>query len=203
MKKLIVLILSSFISFGSFSQSNTMTSVLGIELGSSKSQVRDLLMSKQPECKVYSTTDVSMTFENVKWGAYKTYLVIFQFSEDKLHTAMIFLEPDHCQNVFTLYDDVCEILSERYFTTDKKIERYSYPYERGDKYKYTESMVKNGKVTMQSFWTFNTRNTPENDDDNNIKVAVSDDCLVIVTYQDGVLIKEAVAKKKQKESNDY
>ena len=65
-------------------------------------------------------------------------------------------------------------------------------------------MVKNGKVTMQSLWTFDSRNTPSNtEDDNCIKTDVADDCLVIITYQDGLIIDEVVAKQKAKQSKDY
>ena len=65
-------------------------------------------------------------------------------------------------------------------------------------------MVKNDRVTMQSLWAFDTRNTPSNDeDDNNISVMVTDDCVVKVTYQDGVLIDEVIEKQKAKNSQDY
>lgn len=205
MKKLIILTFLLFVYSISYSQSNLMSSVFGIELGSKRQVVKDILLNKQPESKIYSETDVSVSYQDLKWGEFDTYLVIFQFSDDdRMHTTMIFLEPDHCQNVFSLYDKTVDIINERYYTTNKKTEYYSYPYDRKDKYRYTESMVKNGKVTMQSLWSFDTRNTPDiNDDDNHLKVHVSDDCLVIVNYQDGLIIDEVLAKKKKQDSKDY
>lgn len=205
MKKLTLALSLLIASFGAMAQTEPMTSVFGIELGSNKKQVKDQLMSKQPECKLYSGTDMSLIFEKVKWGAYKTYMVVFQFSdEDRLHTVKILVEPDHCQNVFRLYDEITGVINERYYTTNSKVERYSYPYQKSDKYKYTATMVKNGKVAMQSLWSFDNLKTPDNeDDDNHINVSVTDDCLVAVSYQDGLIIEGVIAKKKQKDSKDY
>jgi hypothetical protein len=205
MKKLLIFIAVMLWTTLSFAQSTTMTSVLGIEFGSKRQQVKEIITSKQPTSTLYSEKEISMTYENVKWGEYKTMLVIFQFTDDdKLHTVMIFLDPDHCKNVFYLYDKVIGTINERYYQTTKSTEHYSYPYTRSDKYKYTESMVKNDRVTMQSLWAFDTRNTPSNDeDDNNISVMVTDDCVVKVTYQDGVLIDEVIEKQKAKNSQDY
>ncbi len=205
MKKLTTLIVFLLLSITTFAQSNMMTSVLGIEFGSKRQEVKNHLANKQPESKVYSETDISVSYEKVTWGEYKTFLVIFQFSDDdRLHTVLIFVSPSTCSKIFTLYDNVVETISERYYKPKKTIEHYSYPYSKSDKYTYTESMVKNDKVTMASLWSFDNRNTPnDTEDDNNISVFVTDDCSVKITYQDGVIIDEVIAKKKAKESKDY
>ena len=65
-------------------------------------------------------------------------------------------------------------------------------------------MVKNDKVSMASLWSFDNRNTPSDpEDDNNISVFVTQECSVKITYQEGVIIDEVIAKKKAKESKDY
>ena len=73
-----------------------MTSVLGIELGSKKQDVRTILATKQPKSKIYSQTDISISYEGITWGEYETLLVIFQFSDsDQLHT--VIFEADYPQ----------------------------------------------------------------------------------------------------------
>lgn len=205
MKTIISIIILTFFSFQSFAQSNMMTSVLGIELGSKKQDVRTILATKQPESKVYSQTDISISYEGIKWGEYETLLVIFQFSDsDQLHTVMIFVDPSTCPKVFSLYDDIVETLTERYHSPNKNYENYSYPYSRSDKYTYGETMVKSGKASLGSLWSFDNRNTPgDPEDDNNISVFVTQECSVKITYQEGVIIDEVIAKKKAKESKDY
>ncbi len=205
MKKLFIAALATLSINLCNAQDTQMKGVLSLEFGMTKEKVKDVILSKQPESKVYSSTPVSMTFQDVKWGAYKTFLMICQFSDDdRLHTVMFFLKPDHCSNIFTLYDEVTGIMTNKYNAPSTNLEHYRYPYEKKDKYRYTETMVKNGKVIMTSLWKFDIYNTPENENDNNfIKIAVVDDCMVQVMYQDGILIDQAVEKKKAKESNDY
>jgi hypothetical protein len=208
MKKFLTIIAAtmSLWTSASFAQTTTtMTSVMGIELGSSKAKVSEILTSKQPECKVFSQTEKSISYTDVKWGDYKAYLVIFQFSpEDKLHTVQILIQPEFPKGVFNLYDEIIEKLAERYGNSKKKLEYYSHPYNKTDKYKYTESMVKNGNVTMISLWTFDVLNTASNeDDDNTIQVKVVPECMVKVSYQDAVIINEVVRKQKENNSKDY
>jgi hypothetical protein len=205
MKKLLLSIAFLFISITTFAQANMMTSVLGIELGSKRQEVKNYLVTKQPQAKVYSQTDISVSYEGIKWGEFETLLTIFQFSDDdRLHTVMIFVDPSSCSKIFRLYDDVVEILTERYYKPNKTYENYSYPYSKSDKYTYGETMVKSGKTSIGSLWSFDSRNTPSDpEDDNNITVVVTQECSVKVTYQDGVIIDEVIAKKKAKESKDY
>ena len=47
-------------------------------------------------------------------------------------------------------------------------------------------------------------NTPDNtDDDNAIMIEITNNCIVKVSYQDGVLIDEVVNKQKEQNSKDY
>jgi hypothetical protein len=205
MKKLFIAVLATLSISLCNAQDMQMKGVMSLEFGSTREQVKQTLLAKQPGAKVYSSTERSMSFQDVTWGAYKTFLFMCQFSDDnRLHSVLIFVEPDHCSKVFTLYDEITKIINERYYVTTKSLESYSYPYERKDKYRYTETMVKNGKVTMQSLWTFDSRSTPtDTEDDNCIKAEVADECLVIITYQDGLIIDEVIAKQKAKQSKDY
>jgi hypothetical protein len=207
MKKVFILLMATMsLSMSAlFAQTTTMTSVMGIDLGTTKAKVTEILASKQPDSKVYSQTEKSLSYTDVKWGDYKTYLVIFQFSDDdRLHTVQIMIEPEFPKGVFNLYDEVTSKLTERYGNSKKKVEYYSHPYTKADKYKYTESMVKRGNVTMISLWTFDSPNTPsDEDDDNTIQVKVVPECLVKISYQDGVIINEVVKKQKENNSKDY
>ncbi len=204
MKKLLLFLTAMLLTTATFSQNTTMDRVLGIKLGISRNEVKAIMKSNQPESVVYSENEISLSYDKTEWGAYKPLLLMFQFDEDKLHTVHVFISPEYCKDIFYTYDDVVDIINGRYYTTSKFTEHYKYPYTKSDKYKYTTILVKNDYVTMQSLWSFDTRNTPNNsEDDNNIMVTVTDDCNVKVTYQDGYLIDVAVAKEKAKQSKDY
>ena len=203
-KTFLVLIIIFFYSL-SYSQNNIMTSVLGIELGSSRAVVKSKLTEKQPQSKIYDETAVSLSCENIRFGAHKTILVIFQFTDDnKLHTCLIFVDPSDCKEIFHKYDEIVNDLNQKYYTSSKTLEDYKYPFSREDKYKHTEAIVKKNYCTLMTLWTFDSRNTPDNtEDDNGLSVSIDKTCSIKVTYQDGLLIDEAVAKDKAKNSNDY
>lgn len=205
MKKLLI-ILMIFMQAGlADAQTKSMTSVMGIELGSTRAQVKAKMAEKQPLSKIYNETDISLSFENVRFGGNKTLLVMCQFTDDnKMHTCHIFVEPSDCKEIFSKYDEIVKDLSDKYGTSEKTLEDYKYPYSIDDKYNHTEVLVKRGYVTMLTLWTFDSRNTPDNtEDDNGIMVSLDKTCSVKVTYQDGLLIDEAVAKSKAKNSQDY
>lgn len=205
MKKLLIILVIALQGGIADAQTKTMTSVMGIELGSTRAQVKAKMAEKQPLSKIYNETEVSVSFENVKFGGNKTILVMFQFTGDnKLHTCHIFVEPSDCKEIFSKYDEVVKDLSDKYGRSEKTLEDYKYPYSIDDKYKHTEVIAKRGYCTLITLWTFDSRNTPDNtEDDNGIMVSVDKTCSVKVTYQDGLLIDGEVAKSKEKNSQDY
>lgn len=205
MKKLIMILVVVLHCGTSNAQTKTMTSVMGIELGSTRAQVKAKMAEKQPLSKIYNETDVSVSFENVRFGGNKTLLVMCQFTDDnKMHTCHIFVEPSDCKDIFSKYDEIVKDLSDKYGNSGKALEDYKYPYSKEDRYKHTELIVKKGYVTLMTLWTFDNRNTPdETKDDNGIMVSIDKTCSVKISYQEGVLINEAVTKSKAKNSQDY
>lgn len=201
MKKLTLVLMIMLYSGFTYSQdSNTMNSALGIPFGSSKEVVKKTIKEKHPNSKIYSETAISISFENVKYGAYNPMLTNFQFTEsNEFHTCRIFIDPDDCNDIFTLYDDIVKILDEKYYTTNDKLEDYKYPFSKSDKYKHTATLVKGKYVSMFSLWTF-----PTNGEKNNaISVEIDKTCAVKATYQDGNLIARVLNQKKKNESGDY
>lgn len=201
MKKLLLVTMIILYSGIIYSQeTRTLNSALGIPFGSSKSVVKSTIKEKHPDSKVYSETDMSISFEEVKYGAYKPILVNFQFTkEGQFHTCKVFVDADDCKEIFTLYDDLVKVIDEKYYTTDEKMENYKYPFTKSDKYKHTESLVKGKYVSMFSLWVFPT----DKEKNNAISVEVDKSCAVKVTYQDGNLISKVIEDKKKNDSGDY
>lgn len=201
MKKLLLVTMIILYSGFIYSQeTKTLNSVLGVPFGSNKSVVKSTIKEKHPASKVYSESETSISFEEVKYGAYKPILVNFQFSkEGEFHTCKVFIDAEDCKEIFTLYDDIVKIIDEKYYFTSEKLEDYKYPFSKSDKYKHTESLVKGKYVSMFSLWVF-----PTGQEKNNaISVEVDKSCSVRVTYQDGNLIAKVIEDKKKNESGDY
>lgn len=200
MKNKILLFIALFISSICYSQSMQMNSILGIEFGSSKQEVKSKLLEKQPQAKIYNETANTISYEAIKFGAYTPLLVIFQFTDDnQLHTGQVHINISDCKEIFHLYDEVVEVINQKYYTTTESLEDYKYPYSKSDKYKFTSTIVKGNYFTMMSIWKFET-GTEKN---NFISVDVTDNCTVKVAYQNGLLVKQQVEKNNKKNSQDY
>lgn len=205
MKKLFVAALAVLSLNLCNAQDTQMKGAFSLEFGSSKKTVKETILAKQPDAKVADEGEKYVSFDNVKWGKFTTYRVTMKFHKDSLHTIYIYIDPGQCHQIFNLYDEVVELMIERYNSPKNKNEYYRYPYDKSDKYKHTAAMVTNEKVVMNSLWQFDILGTPFNtEDDNSLVVSVKGaSCLIQVAYQDGILIDAAIEADKAKNAKDY
>lgn len=169
-------------------QFSSITGLLGIEFGSSKEKVIQVMKSRgySPDPK-----SKNLTFDNVKFGAFDKCYVMFSFIENKFYQAGIilpdFLEAKILEQYYKLNTEISIKYGEGNSYSD-----FTYPYEKGDGYEVTA--IKLGKANYRTYWT---------DEIGAIESSISSNMFVIVTYQDNKLIEEAIKKRNLDNSNDY
>jgi hypothetical protein len=204
MKSILSFFLLLFFTFNnSQGQSKEMNSVMGIPFGSTKAQVKAAMSQKQPGIKIREEKSNIVIYNDGKFGGRSAFSFLFKFTDsDKLHTAIVLLDPVYCSQVHELYDGIVSDINGKYYVSDLSIERYKYPYDKSDR--ENTNVITGGYATIHTIWTFDMANTPDNtDDDNGIMIEITNNCIVKVSYQDGVLIDEVVNKQKEKNSKDY
>lgn len=187
----------------SFSQTKEMKGLMGISFGATKAEVKSIIQSKQPTIKIDNEKAETITYKGLMFGGRKTFATVFKFTDNgKFHTAVMLIDPDLPTKTYDLYDEIVSDINEKYYSCTHTVEKYKYPFDKSDR--DNMSALKGGYVTMYSLWYFDNLNTPDNEsDDNAILVEVLPSYLIKVSYQDGVLIDEVVAKQKQQNSSDY
>jgi hypothetical protein len=199
MKKVLFIVILLMFSTLIFAQS--LDGFLGLRFGTTADSVKKIMLAK-PGCKlgVKSTKDVLM-FTDCKFAGRGATLIVFRFINNKFHTGRVFLSPSLDSKIVELFNTVKGELNERYYTTTQDYERYDYPYEKGDG--YYESAIKLGKAHFSAYWDFTNPKSENKEDNNIISLEIDEDMYVIIGYQDGALIKEAVEAQKSKDYKDY
>jgi len=192
MKKVYLLLLMLCMFVSGYGQSkDTLDGFFGCKFGSSRQVVKAIMLSKAGS-KVYSEDVNSIIFTGVKFAGHKVNVIIFQFVNNKFHTAKVLLSSPYESGVIDLYNDIKSGINERYYVTDGDYERYDEPYYKDDG--YTISAIKLGKANFSAYWEFSNSRSDKEDDSNTISVEISQSLSVIISYQDGVLINEVIKK---------
>ena len=205
MKKAILFLFTILTANLSNGQDKQVKGALGMNFGITKDQVLQHMREKYPTAVIESQGEKFISYKKIKWGEFNTYLVTIKFYKNQMHTAIIYVNVDPLHDLFNTYDNVVNVIDKNYYYSTDEAEKYLYPYDKSDKDKYTESICTNQKVTLSKLWTFDVNNTPDNkDDDNALQVAVKCPAFLIqVTYQDGVLINQAVSEQETNRAKDY
>lgn len=195
-----ILITTVLILFCVRAYSQNLDSFFGVKFGSPQEAVKKVMLSK-PGCKLDTkdSDDNTLVFSGVKFAGRETFLIVFNFVNNKFHTAKVLIPSSLPSKAILLYNEIKSELNEKYYLTLDDFENYEYPYEKGDG--YTESAIKLGKATFTAFWVFSNTNSTE--DKNSISLQVTETLDILLTYQDGALIKEAVQKRKDQDFKDY
>lgn len=202
MKNLMIAIALMFVSQTIDAQTTNLPGCFGLNFGCSRQEVKDMMRLKHPEAEILKDDQKSLGYSGGTWAGRDAYIWIFAFTSDgKLHTATVSMKPDKESGIWTLYDDVCQDLTDKYGSEKIDNEDWLYPYTSKDKYTYGVSALKMGKVTIYKTWVF-ANDTPTDDDDNALQIKISDGVYVTVKYQDGVLIQDVVRQNSEKRKSD-
>ena len=170
----------------------------GIKFGSSVAETRKALLAKKTgTIDEKNSSETKIILDKPEFAGKIPLFVLFQFVDDKFHTAKVIFKPTLDARVFELYDSVKKDINDKYYKTEKDYKFFKSPYEDGDGYETTALKV--GKATIAALWTFKQADGFEN----SVSLEIDENLLVTLSYQDEKLIKQAIEKQKNKNAKDY
>lgn len=191
MKKLSVLVLLTVINLIATAQTN-LKGCMGLSFGDNKARVREVMATKEGY-ELYKSEPATISYMNGSFAGHEAVGAVFAFYKDKLHTIVVLLKVEQEPKVMDFYYEILGELKNKYNIEYQSAHVYRSPYFAGDG--YTLSAIKNGYADIGSLFKF--------DDNNVISVDITSGILLKLTYQDGVLIKQAIEETKEKNNQDY
>lgn len=197
---LIVTMVILFAAGDSFAQTSekTMDSFWGMKFGSSMAECKKIILSKEGTViDAKNSTPDKLIIDGAEFGGRKTLFISLQFSDNKFHTAKVYFNPRLASKVIELYDEIKGEINDKYYITKDDFRHFKEPYSEGDGYE--TQAIRLGKATFAAFWTF----TRSDGHKNAISLQINENLSIVLGYQDGQLIDEAIDKKKSKAAKDY
>lgn len=202
MKKITLLLAFVVISLFSNAQLSEYKGALGVEFGCSRDAVRQMMTTKHPDAKFYQAKNNSLQWTDGKWAGSDVLVWTFSFTDSgKLHTIKVTVLPSAEYAVWDLYKEFSDNLIQKYGWPKNDFKTWKDPYTISDKEAYGISALKNGKVDYSMYWE--KSNDPSNPEDvNSISIEITTYVNVRVTYQNGLLIDEAIKSSNDKKQGD-
>lgn len=188
-------------AFASLSQTTqpakSLSGFLEIPWGSSSEEIiRVMALRDGVEREQAITTGVEV-FKGGKFAGMPVDLWIFGIgSTDKLHTAKVLIKPKPSE-LLAKFESIRDLMAEKYGKPELDVQRYAYPYDT-DSRGHELTAIKLGKATIYALWKF----PAEGGTSNSVSIDVTEDQSIVVTYQNGAMIKSVVAEKKDKNKKD-
>ena len=120
------------------------------------------------------------------------------FVDNKFCKAAVYITPKLDAYVVQTYKEIKNEINSKYFVTNDDFEIYDEPYEKNDG--YTESGIRNGKISFSSYWSFQDANNGLEDF---IALKITDDLNIVINYEDGDLTEEMVNRIDDENISDY
>ncbi|HEY3371693.1 MAG TPA: hypothetical protein VGK10_12630 [Prolixibacteraceae bacterium] len=171
---------------------------LGIEFGSSLENVKEKFVTKTGIILESIDDENDALFCNgAKFAGRETEMLLFLFFDNKFCKGVVYIKPNLASKVVDIYSQIRNEINQKYFITELYYETYLNPYEKDDG--YTESAISLGKADFSCFWNFMNVGTLEN----TISLIISEKLEIVITYENGNLMKLLVESNELKNSIDY
>ena len=166
--------------------------LLGIKFGSSKATVMAAVKAKGGVYDKNNTTEEYLAFDNVKLGHRTAPAFLVKFVNNKAYMAVYVFSPDVEAKVIADYRDLVNDIT-GYYGIGAETKNYTYPYAPNDD--NTLLGLSAGKIDFHTIWYDNNKNS--------IKVNITTDMVVHLTYQSDKLMNEFIDRQKAKEKGDF
>ncbi len=196
MKKLFFVLIVLLVSSTLFAQdSQELKGPIGLEFGMNKESVTSILKSKQAVLQS-SESDV-IIFKALKLGSKQPELGFCKFINDKLFEVVFIFNPKLEAKTQSEFDEISDIIENKYGKPSNSFRNFNGIYKDGDGYEM--QAVRTGNATISNYWT-----NFKNESAISIKLFPSDNSVfVLLGYQDGILIDEAVKKQNDKNTSEF
>jgi hypothetical protein len=191
---LIIFVLSTFCSVAMAQTKPVLSAPLNLKFGMSFAEVKKAMIAKGFE--VQTESPKMIMFKDVTIGNMKSAVAVFKFINNKLYQVNFGFFPPAEKMAQKIYDDLQEIIETKYGKGDY-YRNFTGAYDDGDGFEM--QAVRLGEGSIKSFWL-------EFADDSGISLAIeplSTSVYVSLQYQDGILIKDAIAKQDEKNNTDF
>jgi hypothetical protein len=192
--KSILLSIMIISSISSLAQEVELKGAMGLTFGSNKATVKKIMASKgailmSDKADIIAYTDFPI-------GTLKAYILFCKFVNDKLYEIVANFDPVLEAKTQERYDEICEIISSKYGKGDSR-RLFTGTYTDGDGFEM--QAIRLGNADIATFWV-------------NFKngsgiiveiVSINDALRVKLTYQDGVLIDDAIKRDNLKNVSDF
>jgi hypothetical protein len=195
MKKILVLIILLIVPVFIFAQVE-LPGALGMTFGINKVTVKTIISNKGGVPNGTGSNPNVLSFTKVKMGTKICDNVSCKFIDDKLYKIIIAFFPEVEAKTQELYDYIRSIIVDKYGET-KSYRDFKGIYTDGDGYEM--QAVRTGNADIVSYWTdFKNENAITLE----IK-AIEDFVYVSLSYEDGILIKEAIKREEAKNATEF
>ena len=158
----------------------TLDGFMGITFGSSIDVVKNTMLAKPGSKIVTEKCDTNyLYFKGIIFGGRETLFISFKFFKNMFYSASVFIYPAFEQKLTDLYMDIKKDLEQKYYKTNID---YSKTF-------LTKWEFLNTKAKTEIF--------------NTIRLDIQDGAVVLLKYQDGLLVLPVLEAQKKKLLNDY
>jgi len=164
---------------------------LGIKFGSDAATVKAAVKAKGGVLVASKSNAEELKFTGVKLGHRVSTLFAVKLINNKAYEADFVFEPELEAKIIDEYDALASDLNDVY-GKGKASKKFKSPYTDGDGFEITA--IKSGNAEYQTFWESG---------ENTLAEEIDSDVLILLTYQNGPLTDQAIAKEKAKEKSDY
>ncbi len=175
---------------GSDSSIRSIDGFWGIKFGSTKTIAKSIMQEKG--LTIASEKSDYIVYTGGRWSGEKIKELYLEFIEGKFYKGIVVIDITNEGFVFSTYNSIKKKIDDKYFNTYRSIEKYDYPFEKGDGHEITA--IRSGKANIVSNWKM--------DNDTSITVLIPDDLNTTIYYTDLSLERIANNKKLEKESKD-
>ncbi|AZA89943.1 Uncharacterised protein [Chryseobacterium nakagawai] len=171
---------------------------LNIPFGENQQKVSEMMREKGGILSLEDSSHNTLIFDNIQFAGYPTTLIAINFLKDEFCRAMIFIKASLESRTIDLYKQIKEEINEKYYQTKVDFENYEYPFKKHDG--HTETAITLGKAIFSAYWSFKN---DESKEDDYISVKIDENFHIIITYENGQLMKALVDIQKQENHTDY
>lgn len=179
----------------SFAQTKPITGVMNIKFRENQTSVRTKILQKGGQFDETNPITKTTFYKNLRLGSIDYELVAVKFINSQLYEVSFLHEVSEA-NLMSTFEEIRTDLDNVY-GGGEFFEIYKTPYEKGDGYEITA--IKSGKGEVTAFWR--TPNAEGND--NYISLEILPDLIIKLKYQDGTLIKRAIAARNEEIKTEY
>jgi len=165
--------------------------LLNIDWGTT-SQISKQLLLERENVSYTEEKDEVLSFIGGTLAGFEVGMWMLFFNNDKLYEARMGIDISLEAQAISTYNEIKSLLKKKYGYPDVDVEKYSYPYEKGDG--HDETAIKLGKATIGANWEL---------EKTTIEIRIMSSLDIMLRYTSNKLSKEAEEKIEQKKIDEF